>query len=417
MSVDFQNGFVLGITALGKYIYQAKSVPTPPPMESYTINLRIILNDVEVYSGNGTITNSLQQALNVQSKDWLMKKLKGWASPLTYRNINGINYETQEAFTNLMLTDNSSAIENRITGNLINTTLFSNGVQPSDIGINFSSIAWSFIISEALTFRSVYINHAGYTTPDPASTEPLHHVELMAILPIGQFKTEFAGYGDWMYYIDDVDPTLLQRRNISTGILETISSLAPGSTSASMAYFNGSIFIYWDSSGNTYSYNVATDTWTTYTGITSWTATDGVYGYSHYYDGGLDSWFITRVRFSDGATTNWDTGLTNSDLSSSQGSRIWIADGIIHIHNYHKHYSGTFNISMTFQNFRGAVSNLSSLWDDLPMYVEFDGVYAVVYKFLLDEDDTNNSVHWLLPSDIVKADGDTMSMILTITPE
>jgi hypothetical protein len=72
---------------------------------------------------------------------------------------------------------------------------------------------------------------------------------------------------------------------------------------------------------------------------------------------------------------------------------------------------------MTFQNFRGAIGNLTSLWDNTPMYFESDATNTTVYKFLLDEDDTNNSVNWLLPSDIVKADGDTMSMILTITPE
>ena len=41
MSVDFQNGFVLGLTAVGKYIYQAKQIQgfeTSMPVISLEIN-------------------------------------------------------------------------------------------------------------------------------------------------------------------------------------------------------------------------------------------------------------------------------------------------------------------------------------------------------------------------------------------
>ena len=41
MSVDFQNGFVLGLTAIGKYIYQAKQIQgfeTTMPVISLEIN-------------------------------------------------------------------------------------------------------------------------------------------------------------------------------------------------------------------------------------------------------------------------------------------------------------------------------------------------------------------------------------------
>lgn len=41
MSVDFQNGFVLGLTAIGKYIYQAKQMQgfeTTMPVISVAIN-------------------------------------------------------------------------------------------------------------------------------------------------------------------------------------------------------------------------------------------------------------------------------------------------------------------------------------------------------------------------------------------
>ena len=45
MSVDFQNGFVLGLTAIGKYIYQAKQ------MQGFETNMPVIsvaINDTPV---------------------------------------------------------------------------------------------------------------------------------------------------------------------------------------------------------------------------------------------------------------------------------------------------------------------------------------------------------------------------------
>jgi hypothetical protein len=375
MSVDFQNGFVLGLTVGGKYIYQAKTELIPAPTETYTINLSIILNDVEVYNGDGVMTNSLQQALDVISKDWLMKKLKGWSSPLTYRNINGTNYETQEAFTNLILTDNSSAIGNRINGNLISNIFFADGVQPSEINLNQSSIAWSFIISEALTFRSVYINHAGYTTPVAGSTELLHHIEPMVIMTNSAFMGEFSGYGDWMYYIDSTNPSLLKRYNISTGVTETLSSSAPSIYSAVVTHFDGTSFYYYDGYGDTYKYTVSTDTWTTYVGVSGWVAITDLYAYYAVFS---TTWLIARITLSDATVTSWDTLLDNVDLYDLNGYKLWVSGSTINLHNHEKHYAGTFGGTMTFQNFRGAIGNLTSLWDNTPMYFESDATNTTV---------------------------------------
>jgi hypothetical protein len=55
MSVDFQNGFVLGLTAIGKYIYQAKQ------MQGFETTMPVIsvaINDIPVADDTMTMPTS-----------------------------------------------------------------------------------------------------------------------------------------------------------------------------------------------------------------------------------------------------------------------------------------------------------------------------------------------------------------------
>lgn len=372
-----------------------------------------MLNYVDVYDEYGTFTNSLTNAINTRSRDWTLGKLKGWSGALEYRNINGLNYENNNPFTNLMLTKNSNPIGNRIEGDLEQIIPFDVGTQTSNLELDSSSIAWS--VGGELTFRSIYVNHAGYTTPSLSPVEMLHHVKKMAIMTTGKFPGEFAGEGDWIYYINQYEINKLERYNIKTGITEVLSSIAPGASSATVIYKVGESIYYWASIlSETYVYSISLNTWSTYA-VAGWITTDGIYGYAINYIIAIDEWQVSRQRFSDGDTTYWTLNVNGTDFFPYHGSRVWVSGGIVHIHNYNKHYAGTFGSTVTFQGYQGAVSNLNALWDNKPTYFQGapDGLNYVIYQFLLDEDDTTNSVNWLMPTDIVKTNDDSLIFIMS----